>query len=417
MSQKVIHILSSFVKGMRSCLIVSIVMSSNPCPAQETQVNLKIFAPATTPKEAQLYVTGNHPDIGNWNPQGMSLVHENDSIWTATIVLPKSFRLEFKITRGSWNQQVMYKEGEIPHNTVVVAERDTTVELKPLTWSDLAFSQAGGIVGTVRYHRGLRGEGLKHARDVIVWMPPSYGKETSKRYPVLYMHDGQNIFDPSTSFIGYDWHMDEVADSLIRFGKIEEIMIVGIYNSPDRGPEYSHTELGKTYARFVVHQVKPLIDSTYRTKPDRLNTAVMGSSMGGHISFLLAWWYPDIFYQAACLSPAFVTPVLDEHGNPVEYDDRTLQQVRSYTGKKKDIRLYMDCGGVGMDVRLKPGMDMMAELLAAQGYEKQKELQVFFDKQADHNEYSWAARVWRPLMFMFGEEQGSVKRHNHKGRK
>ena len=396
----------SVVRGQHKYLlflIASILMRSNPCPAQEARVNLKIFAPATTPKKAQLYVTGNHPDIGNWNPQGMSLVHDNDSIWTAIIVLPKSFRLEFKITRGSWNRQVMYNEGEIPPNTVVVVERDTTVELKPLTWSDLAFRQAGGIVGTVRYHRGLRGEGLRYARDLIVWLPPSYEKETSKRYPVLYVHDGQNLFDPSTSFIGYDWHVDEVADSLIRFGKIEEIIIVGIYNSPDRGPEYSNTELGKAYARFVAHQVKPMIDSTYRTKPDRLNTAVMGSSMGGHISFLLTWWYPDIFYQAACLSPAFYTPVLGENGNPTGLDDRTLQQVRSYTGKKKDIRLYMDCGGVGMDETLKPGMDMMADLLAAKGYEKQKEFQVFFDKQADHNERSWAARVWRPLMFMFGK--------------
>ena len=251
---------------------------------------------------------------------------------------------------------------------------------------------AGGIVGAVAYHRGLRGEGLRYDRDLIVWLPPSYRKEPKRRYPVLYMHDGQNIIDPSTSFIGYDWHVDNVADSLIRASKMEEIIVVGMYNTPDRTAEYSDTDLGRNYAEFVVRRLKPLIDSTYRTLPGREHTAVMGSSMGGLISFLFVWWHPDVFSMAGCLSSAFMR----EH-------TQILSDVEKYSGSRKPIRIYLDCGGNGLDERLKPGMDEMASLLKKKGFVDGVDYQVYFDEHAGHDEHAWAARIWRPLLFMFGK--------------
>lgn len=377
------------------------LMLWHACSAQQANVSFRVLAPATTPKDAQVYVTGNHPEIGNWNPQGKSLVRENDSVWTATARVPENFRLEFKITLGSWNRQAIYLEHEIPRNTVVELQGDTTLTISPIGWSQDFVPKGGGITGTVRYHRGLTAQGLKFARDIIVWLPPSYEKEPSKRYPVLYMHDGQNIVDPATSFLGFDWRMDEVADSLIRAGAMREIIIVGIYNSPDRGPEYSNTELGKAYARFVVNRVKPLIDSTYRTKPDRLNTATMGSSMGAHISFLLTWWYPDVFSRAGCLSAAFYSPVLDTSGNELRMDDRTIREVESFRGPKKEVRIYLDCGTVSLDAQLRPHVDQMREVLEKIGYQRGKDLEYFIAENADHSEYAWSARVWRPLLFMF----------------
>ncbi|MBI5464471.1 MAG: histidine kinase [Ignavibacteriales bacterium] len=396
------------LRNWTSYLLVCFFLMHGIAAGQAKQLTVRVIAPHTTPTEGtrrneQLFIAGNHPKLGDWNPGAVTMNRENDSAWSFAVDVSVNARVEFKITRGTWNSQAVYQKGIIPPNTVVVMARDTVIVLHPVSWSDQSAPAGGGTTGTVKYHRDLEGNGLRYKRDLIVWLPPSYEKEKSKRYPVLYAHDGQNIFDPSTSFIGYDWHVDEAADSLIRAGKMQEIIIVGICNSPDRGPEYSNTELGKAYAMFVVRQVKPLIDSTYRTKSDRLNTATMGSSMGGHISFLFTWWYPDIFYQAACLSPAFYTPVLDEHGKPTgSLDDRTLQQVRTYTGEKKEIRIYMDCGGVGMEESLKSGMDMMADILAAKGFVEEKDFQVFFDVNADHSERSWAARVWRPLEFMFG---------------
>jgi predicted alpha/beta superfamily hydrolase len=362
------------------------------CNTQAVHVTFKVITPVSTPRHSKIYVAGNDNLLGNWNPGAVGLNKENDSVWTGTFSFRKGRDLEYKITRGGWNNQAIYEDGQIPGNSRLTAYIDTEVIIRPLSWSDIGFKAQGGILGAVRYHGGLKGEGLRFKRDLIVWLPPSYEKKPGRRYPVLYMHDGQNIIDPSTSFAGYDWRMDEVADSLIRAGKMKEIIIVGIYNSPDRMIEYSDTTTGRAYADFVVHIVKPLIDSTYRTLPDRSNTAVMGSSLGGLVSFLFAWWYPDVFSEAACLSSVF-----SYNGG------RILSEVEAYKGPRKGIRIYVDCGGYAGEAMLKPGMDKMVGLLRDKGYMEGRDLERFFDASAEHSERAWAARVWRPLEFLFGD--------------
>lgn len=247
------------------------------------------------------------------------------------------------------------------------------------------------IVGTVQYHRGIRGEGLQYERDLIVWLPPSYEKNRRKRYPVLYMHDGQNIFDPATSFLGYDWQADETADALIRKKRMKEIIIVALSNTPDRLSEYSDAQVGRNYARFLVSVVKPFIDATYRTKPDRNNTTVMGSSMGGLISFLLVWRYPEVFSQAGCLSTALAR---DE-------DRQLFGEIEAYAGPRKRVRIYLDVGG--KEPALIPGYRALVALLGKKGYTRGKDLECFFDRRGVHNERAWAQRLWRPLTFMFGK--------------
>jgi len=299
--------------------------------------------------------------------------------------------VELKITLGSWDSEAMYVKDRVPDNLQVVANSDTTVTLRPVTWRNVFYRVKGGITGTVHYHNGLAGIGLQYRRDCIVWLPPSYDSQPKKRYPVLYMHDGQNVFDPSTSFLGVDWGLDETADSLIRAGAMREIIIVGITNSPDRTPEYSDTPLGRAYARFVVETVKPLIDTTYRTLPGRDHTAVMGSSMGGLISFLFVWWHPDVFSKAGCLSSAFLVD-----------NGKILREVRDSDGLPQSVKIYVDCGTEELDSRLRPGFDQMVSLLEQKGMTEGKDLSSYLDEGARHNERAWAARVWRPLTFMFG---------------
>ena len=372
-----------------SVLLVLLVVTG--C-SQQITVTAKVIVPPDTPDTSIIYIAGNTSALGDWNP-GRVRMTKGDLAWSFRFEVPKGQAVEFKITRGSWSNQAIYRQDEIPDNFRLIPNRDTAVEIRPLSWQDLKKTEGGGITGVVRYHRGLQGAGLNYARDVIVWLPPGYAKERNKRYPVLYMHDGQNIIDPSTSFIGYDWHMDEVADSLIKAGAIEEIIIVGISNSPDRTPEYSDTRLGRNYASFVVHTLKPLIDSTYRTKPDAANTAVMGSSMGGLISFLFSWWYPDVFSKAGCLSSAFLVD-----------DKKTLEEVRDYNGSRKNIRIYMDCGTVDLEAQLRPGSEEMGKILEEKGYKRGPEFDYFRDDGAVHNERAWANRVWRPLTFLFGKQ-------------
>jgi predicted alpha/beta superfamily hydrolase len=348
-----------------------------------------------TPSDADIFIAGNSDALGEWDPGRIRLQKESDSVWTFSAKVASGDLLEFKITRGTWSTEAVYVDGTVPGNTTLRVVADTVLTVRPVTWNDLSEARkkvvaAGGITGMVRYHRGLRGEGLNYERDVIVWLPPSYEMEKLKRYPVLYMHDGQNVFDPSTSFLGFDWRADEVADSLIKAGAMQEIIIVGIYNSPDRIAEYSDTKLGRSYARFVVERLKPLVDSLYRTQPQAKHTAVMGSSMGGLISLLFVWWYPDVFSMAGCLSTAL---------GRGRYD-AILQEIRGYNAPKKPLRFYVDVGGGERE--LVPGFNMIVSALEGSGYKKGGDLEAFLDEGAVHNEIAWAHRLWRPMKFMFG---------------
>lgn len=244
------------------------------------------------------------------------------------------------------------------------------------------------VVGDLRIHDGI-GSGRIAPRRVSVWLPPGYEDNADRRYPVLYMHDGQNCFDVARSAFGMEWRMDEEATRLIAEGRIEPIIIVGIDNNGElRRDEYGETELGAEYRRFVVETVKPLVDRTYRTKPEASHTATMGASMGGTVSFLLAWERPDVFFGAACLSPAFMDPIQN--------------RVRRHRGKRPPIRLYIDNGELGIDQKLQPGITMMLVRLQQKGFEIDEDLVFFLDEKAEHNEKAWSARVWRPLEFLFG---------------
>jgi len=242
--------------------------------------------------------------------------------------------------------------------------------------------------GSIEYHRQIESSRLRYPRDVIVWLPPSYHQARRKRYPVLYMHDGQNLMDPSTAFLGIDWRVDEAAHDLIRRKKMKEILIVGIYNTPDREQEYTGSLSGRNYASFVIQELKPMIDSTYRTKSDPKNTGVMGSSLGGLISFLFGWWHPDVFGKAGCMSNSFFWN-----------DYHVFQDVKEYPGPKKPIRYYLDVGS--REVFLRTGYQKMVRLLQQKGYRKNVDLQYYLVQGASHDEKSWGKRVWRPLTFLF----------------
>lgn len=243
----------------------------------------------------------------------------------------------------------------------------------------------GQITGTVKYHPAIKANDLQE-RNLIVWLPPEYGIDPEQRYPVLYMHDGQNIFDPSTSFIGIDWQIDETADSLIRSGEIPPVIIVGIFNTSDRTMEYTPGEKGDAYMDFIVNTVKPLIDSTYLTLTDRGNTFVGGSSAGGIISFMLTWEYPDVFSKAICMSPAFRNP------DGFNYQFNYITTVQESTNPPQDVFFYLDNGGVDLDAMLQPGIDEMLLALDAKGYRLDRDFVFIKDDDAPHSETAWAER-------------------------
>jgi predicted alpha/beta superfamily hydrolase len=174
------------------------------------------------------------------------------------------------------------------------------------------------LTGDIRYNKNFHSKLLNNDRDVIVYLPPDYETNKNKRFSVFYMHDGQNLFDGSTSFIpGQEWRVDETAQSLINAHKIEPLIVVGIYNTgKDRVNEYTPTQDSKyktggnadLYGRMLVEELKPFIDQTYRTKRDAAHTGLGGSSLGGLVSLYLGLKYTDVFSKLAVISHRYGGP-------------------------------------------------------------------------------------------------------------
>lgn len=262
------------------------------------------------------------------------------------------------------------------------------------------------LTGDFRLHCQLPSAHLKYARNVIVYLPPGYKRTKIKRYPVLYMHDGNNIFDSATSFAGVEWQVDEHVERLVKSRQIQEIIVVGIYNSPDREYEYTWTPMlqedgiihgggGKKYARFLTEELKPFIDYVYRTLPGRDTTAVAGSSLGGLISFYLGLYYHHVFSRVGMLSPSLWW---NHH--------QIFNEVRQLT---PDLKLWVDMGteeGSSPEDIITQTHRLIAAL-EHQGYQRGHNLQFWLEYGASHNESAWAGRVGEMLKFFFPRQKSA----------
>ncbi len=225
-------------------------------------------------------------------------------------------------------------------------------------------------------------------RKILVWLPKDYysKRKSETRYNVLYMHDGQNLFDPNTSYAGKHWKVAETISKLLKQRKISDLIVVGIYNTQERLDEYDWSCKGQKYLTGIVNNLKPFIDSKYRTLIGRENTAMIGSSMGGLISFYAGWFFPEVFSKVGCMSSSFYY-----------HNDQVLEMVSNYNGEKKQVKFYIDHGEDGL-IR----SQRMFCLLSQKGYIIGTDIDYFYVPKAEHNEAEWARRLERPLLFFFG---------------
>lgn len=194
----------------RTIFIVLITVSISAFAQEKINITLQVEAPTLSDSES-VYVAGNIEELGSWNPGKVILDKKNNKSWRKTIEVIKGTRLEYKFTKGSWATEALGSDSSVPQNSVLVINRDTTVLVTIFNWRDkFNFKVKGQITGTVKYHKNFVLDGLKPC-DIFVWLPSDYETNIKKRYPVFYMHDGQNLVDSRTSNTFIDWQVDEAA--------------------------------------------------------------------------------------------------------------------------------------------------------------------------------------------------------------
>jgi predicted alpha/beta superfamily hydrolase len=258
------------------------------------------------------------------------------------------------------------------------------------------------LTGNIKRHRAFPSRILGNRRDVLVYLPPGYSRFSWRRHSVLYLQDGQNVFNAATSFAGVEWGMDETAERLIRGNLIEPIIIVAVANTgDDRIHEYAPTPgvidakakrkrrskgLAPEYAHFLMDELKPFIDRTYRTKRGPEFTALGGSSLGGLVTLVIGVLYPEVFRRLLVMSPS------------IWWDDFAVYRLVDTIEQKPPLKIWLDTGTA------EPGWEHARELgsrLIEKGWKLHKDLEYLEAQGADHSEGAWAARVEPALRFLF----------------
>lgn len=270
--------------------------------------------------------------------------------------------------------------------------------------------------GTLIQHTNFPSQHIP-SRQIDVWLPPGY-QQSDRPYPVIYMHDGQNLFYDQNSLAGIGWGIDEAMEAGIADGSIPPAIIVGIWNSTNRFGElmpYRPIFLGEHseedfYAwvedfqpsnneklcaddtlKFIVRELKPFIDGNYRTLPDAADTFTMGSSMGALISIYTLCEYPEVFGGAGCLSTHWIV------GNGIMFD-----YLAEFLPPAGGHRIYCDYGTLGLDAEYQPHQDRVDALLQERSYAAGVDWITRKFEGHDHSEKDWRKRVHLPLEFLLG---------------
>ena len=269
-----------------------------------------------------------------------------------------------------------------------------------------------GVTGTLLRYAAFPSQQVA-PRNVDVWLPPGYAAHPERRYPVIYMHDGQNLLDPSTSFGGADWGVDETMTRMIEAGQLRPAIVVGVWNTPKRREEYMPQRavqrdvnmnvpgamdlvpgdiVSDRYVDFLATELKPFIDANYRTLPGRADTIVMGSSMGGLVSQYAMSRYPEVYGAAGCVSTHWPA------GDGIALDD-----FAAHLPDPATHRYWFDYGTETLDSTYEPYQLRADQVLRAGGYVEGVNWVTRKYPGAEHSEKSWRLRVAEPLEFLLGK--------------
>ncbi len=369
---------------MQKLLRVTLFLLFAVFSTANAQLTLKVNSiPLNTPSGANIHAVGT---FNNWNSGDPATILTSLGNGQYSITLnPPAGEVKFKFTRGSWaTVEGNANGGFLPDRVHNYNGQPTTLELSILTWEDLG---GGGGGGTAAPNVFVMDDDfympqLNRNRRIWVYLPPDY-QTTTKKYPVLYMHDGQNLFDVATTAFGTEWEVDESLNELHQQGDYGCI-VVGIDNggvdrlneySPWVNTQYNAGGQGDEYLDFIVNTLKPHVDSAYRTLPGRLTTGIMGSSMGGLISMYAFSERQDVFSKAGVFSPAFwfagANPASHTASHP----------------KQGEARVYFLAGGDEPNY-VETDMQEVADAMTTAGFSA-SEKYFYVPNDGSHNEAFW----------------------------
>lgn len=370
------------------------------------------------PGSGTVYLAGNLPALGPWKADGLAM-EGTGAERVATLRVPRGAELEYKFTLGSWDREALGPSGMVPPNARLAVDADVEVVHEIGDWKKDPIEyiedwEGSGVEGRLVYWTDVSSEFLGPTRHVEVWLPPGYDTSPGRRYPVLYMSDGQNLFDPRIANTGVDWGVDEAVVRLSGAGTIPPVIVVGAWSTGERGPEYSPWHRAADYARFLIEELKPRVDAEFRTLEGPENTAVMGSSMGGLLSFYLVTNHPDVFGACGCVSTHFPLSEAqwgslitgERPGAPPDETPFILRDIEAGLTVPDGARYWFDYGTEGLDAQYGPTHAAVREWLLGQGLVEGVDFVVREYDGADHNEASWRARLDDPLTFLFGTRDG-----------
>ena len=256
------------------------------------------------------------------------------------------------------------------------------------------------------------------SRDVVVWLPEGY--QTGDSCDVLYMHDGNMLFDATTTWNRQEWRVDEVMDSLLKANKIRPCIVVGIYNTDDRLTEYFPAKTWQyvaeadrkdvdlkrltadAYLRFIVEELKPFIDERYKPLTTREHTFMMGSSMGGLISLYALCEYPQIFGGVGCLSSHLSMAHLSRSMDSELWATGFRNYVAQHLPEANGSLIYMDHGTKAFDEDYGKYQELLDTVFRSNGWDEEHYKSLVFEGHS-HNETCWAMRLDQPLLFLLGK--------------
>ncbi|MCL7960489.1 MAG: alpha/beta hydrolase-fold protein [marine benthic group bacterium] len=388
----------------------SVESTADEYAAECCAITIQAIVPEGT---GTVYLAGNLPELGPWNADGMVMTGDGVERIARVHAAPGT-ELEYKFTLGKWEYEALGPDGLVPDNQRLAVEADAEVSHEiaafkdPLRW--IEDWKGSGVEGQLIYWLDVESEFLGPTRHVEVWLPPGYDEDQEARFPVLYMSDGQNLFDPRIANTGVDWGVDEAIVRLVETGVMPPVIVVGAWSTDERGPEYSPLHGASDYARFLIEELIPRVDSEFRTLTGPENTAHMGSSMGGLLSFYLVTQHPDVFGSCGCVSTHF--PLSEAvwqgvgYGEAGETPDETpfiVRDIEAGLTVPEGTRYWFDYGTEGLDGEYGPTHEALRARLLELGLVEGEDFLITEYQGAFHTEASWRERLDDPLTFLFGQ--------------